>query len=328
LRKEYRLKKSPSVNKLAWRLLEELIEHSDLYKVKAEKEPHGPVIVDAGLEVKGGLQAGRIITEICMGGLGTARISPRNYDGLVLQSIFVWTDHPAISALGCQLAGWRINSDGYFAIGSGPARALALKPKEIYKEIKYEDESDRAVVVLETEKAPPLKIVSQIAKDCRVQIEKLAIILVPTTSLAGVTQVAGRIVETGLHKLRQLGLYSGTVRYAWGCAPIPPVHHEFVKAMGRTNDAILYGGTSSYTVESSDEGKLEEIVKMAPSSASNVYGRTFNEIFKEAKNDFYKIDPAFFAPATVVINNLKTGNTFESGEINVEMLKKSFGLPN
>ncbi len=111
-------------------------------------------------------------------------------------------------------------------------------------------------------------------------------------------------------------------------APIPPVHHEFVRAIGRTNDAILYGGTSSYTVESGDEGKLEEIVKMAPSSASNVYGRTFNEIFQEAKNDFYKIDPAFFAPATVVINNLKTGNTFESGEINVEMLKKSFGLPN
>ena len=313
---------------MAWPLLEELIQHSDLYKVKAERRRNEAIVVDAGVAVEGSLQAGRIITEISMGGLGIARISSRKYNGLQIQSIFVWTDNPAISALGCQLAGWRVNEDGYFAIGSGPARALALKPKDIYRRIEYKDRNDRAVVVLETEKAPPSKIGDQIARDCKVQIDRLAIILVPTTSSAGVTQISGRVVETGLHKLVELGLDPRIVRYAWGCAPIPPVSNDFAIAMGRTNDAILYGGTSYYVIESGDDRELETIIEKASSSASKVYGKTFSEVFKEAKFDFYKVDPAFFAPASVVISNLKTGNSFKSGEINFDILQKSFGMSN
>jgi methenyltetrahydromethanopterin cyclohydrolase len=98
--------------------------------------------------------------------------------------------------------------------------------------------------------------------------------------------------------------------------------------MARTNDALLYGGTAYYTVEYDDETKLIEIVKKAPSMASKAYGKPFIEIFKEAKYDFYKIDPNLFAPAIVTVNNVKTGNTFECGEINVKALTKSFGIGN
>jgi methenyltetrahydromethanopterin cyclohydrolase len=318
--------KTLSVNRLAWKLLEKLCESPDFYGVKVEKTNSGATIVDAGIKAKGGFQAGKIITEICMGGCGKAEITHRQYGELELPSIFVYTDHPVIATLGSQFAGWQIKEGDYFAIGSGPARALALKPREIYEKIRYKDDSDRAVVVLETDKHPIANLLERLAEECHVSPEKLAVILTPTASIAGATQVSGRIVETGIHKLDKLGFDPNLVLYAWGCAPIPPVHPKFAQAMARTNDAILYGGTAYYTVEYENEQELKRIVRKAPSKASKDYGKPFIEIFKEANYDFYKIDPNLFAPAVLVVNNIKTGRVSKAGEVNAEILTKSLGF--
>ena len=320
------MKDALSVNRLAWKLLEELCEKSDFYNVIVEKISSEATIVDAGIKAKGGFEAGKIITEICMGGCGKAEITYRKYGELELPSIFVYTDHPVIATLGSQFAGWQIKEGDYFAIGSGPARALALKPKEIYDEIGYRDEFDKAVVVLETNKYPPAKLLKRFAKECKVSLENLAITLTPTTSITGATQVSGRIVETGIHKLIKLGLDPKVILHAWGCAPIPPIHPKFEQAMARTNDAILYGGTAYYAVTYNDEEELKQIVNKAPSKASKAYGKPFIEIFKEANYDFYKIDPNLFAPAILIVTNVKTGRVFKAGEINVEALAKSLGL--
>ncbi|HIE18731.1 TPA: methenyltetrahydromethanopterin cyclohydrolase [Candidatus Bathyarchaeota archaeon] len=270
--------------------------------------------------------AGILITEICMGGLGKASLSSMTIGETVSPAISVYTDHPAVSALGSQLAGWRVKTDDYMAVGSGPARALALKPKSIYRKIGYEDESSESVIVLETSKPPPEQAVSLIVETCRVSPEDLYIILVPTSSVAGFTQIAGRTAETGIHKLMGLGFDPKLIRNAWSCAPILPIHPDFVESMGRSNDAILYGGAAYYNVCCEDDEILEEIVPKAVSSSSKQYGRPFSEIFREAGMDFYKIDPELFAPAQIVINNLKTGRTFTAGKINHKVLKESIGL--
>ena len=315
-----------SVNRLAWKLLEKLCRDPNFYGVKVEKTGSGTTILDAGIRAKGGFQAGKIVTEICMGGCAKAEITHRQYGELELPTIFIYTDHPVIATLGSQFAGWQIKEGEYFAIGSGPARALALKPKEIYEKIGYKDDFDKAVVVLETDKPPPEKLIERLTKDCRVSAENIAVILTPTASIAGATQVSGRIVETGIHKLSKVGLDPNTILYAWGCAPISPLHPKFAKAMARTNDAILYGGISYYVVEYEDEKELAEIMKKAPSKASKDYGKPFIEIFKEANYDFYEIDPSLFAPAVLIINNVKTGKIFKAGEINAEILTRSFGF--
>jgi methenyltetrahydromethanopterin cyclohydrolase len=319
------LKQALSVNRLAWWLLEELIQNPDFYAVEVEKTTQGATIIDAGINAKGGFQAGKLITEICMGGLGKAEIASRKYGDLELPSIFVYTDHPAVAALGSQFAGWHIKEAEYSAIGSGPARALALKPGKIYEEIGYKDTSDRAIIILETEKFPSAELFQRVSKDCHVKPEKLAVILTPTNSLVGAIQISGRVLETGIHKLRKVGLDSKTILGAWGCAPIPAVHPEFATAMARANDAILYGGSAFYTVKFEDEDKLKDIVEGAPSIASKAFGTPFIEIFKAAKYDFYKIDPNLFAPAVVVVNNVKTGHVFRAGQIMPDILKKSFG---
>jgi len=320
------VKKALSVNRLAWKLLDKLCKNPDFYGVKVEKTGSGATVVDAGIEAKGGFQAGKIITEICMGGCGKAEIIPRRYGELELPSIFVYTDHPVIATLGSQFAGWQIKEGDYFAIGSGPARALALKPREIYEKIGYRDDFDKAVVVLETDKHPPEKLLERFVKDCHVLSKNLAVILTPTASIAGATQVSGRIIETGIHKLSKLGLDPNVILYAWGCAPISPIHPKFVKAMARTNDAILYGGITYYVIEYEDEEELKEIVEKAPSKASKDYGKTFIEIFKEVNYDFYKIDPNLFAPAILIVNNIQTGKIFRAGEINAEILTKSLSF--
>jgi len=316
----------PSINRSAQRLVKKLCDNAEEYGVIVKETKSGTTIIDAGIKANGGFLAGKIITEICLGGYGKARIFCNRYDDLELPSVFVFTDHPVIATLGSQFAGWQIKSGDYFALGSGPARALAKKPRELYEKIGYGDEADTAVLVLETSKEPPEDVTALVAKECKVKQDSLYMILVPTTSIAGSTQVSGRIVETGLHKLMELGFDPKLITHGWGYAPIAPTHPKFAEAMGRTNDAILYGGVAYYATSYEDERRLKELITKAPSQASKSYGRPFFEIFKEAGYDFYKIDPGLFAPAVMVINNSKTGNTFRAGKINVDVLKQSLGL--
>jgi methenyltetrahydromethanopterin cyclohydrolase len=323
------------LNASALPLFRELCEEAEKYSVTVEKMESGAILVDAGLKAKGGYLAGEMVTEICLGGYGTAKVEPIQYEDIVLPSVFVKTDHPALSTLASQFAGWRIKGDNYSAIASGPARALALKPKDLYEKLNYKEQSDVAVLVLETEARPPEVVIQQVAEKCGVRPENLYLVMFSTTSLTGATQVSGRIVETGLHKLERLGLEPLAVKHAWGYAPIVPLHPDSGEAMGRTNDAILYGGVTNYTVDFKDETRLQEIVKGAPSSASKMMieakalaqkNPRFLDIFKEAGFDFYNIDTNIFAPAVVSINNAKTGRTFKAGSLDVTVVKGSLGL--
>jgi len=315
-----------SVNQKALKLVEKLSKNPEEYNVLIKETRVGATLIDAGIKAKGGFDAGKITTEICLGGCGKVEICPTQYGGLVLPSVFVHTNHPAVSTLGSQFADWQIKQGNYAAIGSGPARALARKNRELYEKIGYEDEADATVLVLETSAEPPESVIEQVADDCKVSPKKLSLILVPTTSVAGSTQVSGRIVETGLHKLLKVGLDPKRVTNAFGSAPIAPVHPKFVVAMGRTNDAILYAGFAHYDVEGYSDDKLNQIVENAPSSASKSYGLPFQQIFKSVNYDFYKIDTNLFAPAMISACNLDTGSFFKAGEINIEIFKRSIGL--
>jgi methenyltetrahydromethanopterin cyclohydrolase len=323
------------LNLSALKLVRNLCDEADKYAVAVEETESGATLIDAGIKAEGGFLAGEMITEICLGGYGIAKLLPIQYGDVVLPSIFVQTDHPTLSTLLSQFAGWRIKINDFSAIASGPARALALKPKDLFEKIMYKEESEVGVLVLETEKKPSEAVIQEIASKCKVIPKNLFLVLFSTTSLTGATQVSGRVVETGLFKLMKLGLDPLSVKHAWGYAPIVPLHPSSDEAMGRTNDAVLYGGTTEYTVANEDDAKLENMVKLAPSSASKMLQEArklaeknprFLDIFKEAGFDFYKIDPDIFAPAVVIVNNLRTGKTFRAGNLDIEVLKDSLGL--
>ena len=318
--------KALSVNLMAWKIAQKLLDNPEFYGVTVSKSAAGATIIDAGVKAPGGFQAGKKLIELCMGGAGKAQIGFKTYGDLTFPSVTISTDHPAIAALGSQFAGWRIKEGESIAIGSGPARALALKPKDIFEEIGYKDQSDKAVLTLESNNLPSDMLIEKVTGACNISAENLIVVVAPTASIAGLTQVAGRVVEVGIHKLRTLGLSPKVIRYAMGFAPIPPLGLDFEVAMARTNDAILYGGTVYCTVDYDDEAALQKIINQAPSMMSKDYGKPFLQIFREADRDFYKIDHGLFAPAVLMINNAKTGRTFKAGQINPKVLSESLGF--
>ncbi|MEM2026688.1 MAG: methenyltetrahydromethanopterin cyclohydrolase [Candidatus Bathyarchaeia archaeon] len=315
----------PSVNNGAMRIVREVYGNPEKYNVIVERSGLGAHIIDAGIKAGGGFLIGKLIVEVCLGGLGEAQISLMHLGELDIPLINVCTDYPPIATLGSQMAGWRIKVGEYAAIGSGPARALARKPKNIYEKIGYKDEANEAVIVLESSREPPEEAIETIAESCHVSPENLFVVVASTSSIAGLTQISGRIVEVGMYKLTELGLDPRTVLYAFGQAPIPPPHPDLIESMGRSNDAILYGGSAYYIVRHEDDSYLKNIVEEAVSSSSKDYGKTFAEIFKEAGQDFYKVDPKIFAPAKITIVNEKTGRIFTAGRINAGLLMKSIG---
>ena len=315
-----------SVNQMAWEIAQKCLDNPEFYAIKISKTTAGATVIDAGVNSPGGFAVGKVLTELCMGGAGTAELDFKTYGDLSLPSITVTSDYPAVAMLGSQFAGWRIKDGEQIAIGSGPVRALALKPKDIYAEIEYKDQSDKAVLTLESNVLPSDALVEKVTTASNISATNLIIVVAPTASVAGLTQVTGRVVEVGIHKLRTLGLSPTLIRYAMGYAPIPPLGKDFEIAMARTNDAILYGGTVYCIADCDDESQLEKIVEQAPSCTSKDYGKPFLQIFREADRDFYKIDHGLFAPASLIVSNAKTGNSFKAGKINPSVLAESLGF--
>lgn len=316
-----------SVNQLAWQKAQKFLDNPDLYGVAVSKSSAGATIIDAGVKAPGGFAAGKLFTELCLGAAATVELGFKSYGDYTFPSVTITSDHPAVAMLGSQFAGWRIKDGDQIAIGSGPARAIALKPKEVYEEIDYIDQSDKAVITLESNVLPSDVLIEKVLKNCsNVPAQNLIVVVAPTASVAGLTQVTGRVVEVGIHKLKTLGLDPKVIRYATGYAPIPPVGPDFEVAMARTNDVILYGGTVYLTVDYDDEAKLQQLVKDAPSINSKDYGKPFLQIFLDAGKDFYKIDGGLFAPAVLMINNAKTGRTFKAGQINPKVLSQALGF--
>jgi len=302
------------------------VEHAEELGILTEKHSTGATIIDLGIKAKGGLAAGKFMTEVCLGGLGKTLVTTMDYGEIALPSIHVETDFPALATLGAQFAGWQIKTQDYFAMGSGPARAIALKPKELYQKIAYSERSENAVLVLEADKYPTEEALKVIAEECEMTAADIYTLVAPTSSMAGAVQISGRVVESGIHRLSELGLDPKLILYGCGYAPISPIHPNAAKAMGRTNDAITYGGATFYSVNSDDDKKLSELVNRAPSSASKDYGRPFYEVFKAANFDFYKIDPGIFAPASFAVTNVRSGITYTAGKINPLLLKQSMQL--
>ena len=318
-----------SVNLEAKKTVDLMIRKADELNLAVDVLDNGSTVIDAGVNVAGSFKAGELYTKVCLGGLADVGISiPGDLsENFALPSVKIKTDFPSISTLGSQKAGWSVSVGDFFALGSGPARALALKPAETYKEIGYKDDADIAILTLEADQLPGVDVTEVIASESNVSPENVYLLVAPTSSLVGSIQISGRVVENGTYKMLEfLHFDVNKVIHAAGIAPIAPVDPDGLKAMGKTNDAVLFGGRTYYYVESKEGDDVKSLAEKLPSSTSAGYGKPFFDVFKEAEFDFYKIDKGMFAPAEVVINDLRTGEIFRTGYINNELLMKSFGL--
>jgi methenyltetrahydromethanopterin cyclohydrolase len=257
-----------------------------------------------------------------MGGLGNVDYTPVQIGGQAWPGVTVWTDHPAVSCMASQYAGWSISVGKFFAMGSGPLRAHARVERELFERLRYAEEATRGVLVLEGRVLPTDEVAAWVAEKARLSPAQLTFVVAPTASLAGGVQISARILETGLHKMETLGFDVRKIVSAMGTAPIPPVAKNDLRAIGRTNDCILYGGQARFTVRAGD-AELAELVEKVPASASRDYGTPFYEIFQRYEGDFYKIDPLLFSPGEVWLTSVESGRTFHAGQLNPDVLAAS-----
>lgn len=313
---------SLGMNALALEIAEELIEHARRFRVAVHTLRNGARIVDCGSQVPGGYEAGLALAEACMGGLGNVSLSPLRIGEDTWPGVTVATDHPMISCMASQYAGWAINVDGFFALGSGPLRAHARVEKELFEQVGYAENADHGVLVMETRQLPGEPVAEWLAAKSQLSPAQLTLLVAPTASLAGTVQISSRIVETAMHKMEQLGFDLSKVISGFGTAPLSPLARNDMRAIGRTNDCILYGGTVYFTVSANDD-ELADLAQRLPASSSSDYGTPFFDIFERYERDFYRIDPLLFSPAEVHLTSTVTGKTFHGGSLNPGVLRAS-----
>lgn len=315
------------VNARAAALVERLKADAAALRITVARGSLGETLIDAGSQGRGSIAAGLKVAEICMGGLGAVELVPSTRAPRWPWTLVTRSADPVVACLASQYAGWRLahgeGEDAFFALGSGPARALA-RAEPIFQDLAYRDDGAAiATLVIESARPPPAPIVQKVATACRLEPEQLTIIYAPTQSLAGATQVVARTLEVALHKAHELKFPLARIVDGMGAAPFAPPHPKLVAAMGRTNDAIVYGG-SVHLFVTGPAGEAHALANELPSEGSRDYGRPFAEIFAAAKGDFYAIDPLLFSPAEVMITAIETGETFRKGEVDLKLLDASF----
>ncbi len=306
-----------NLNENAADIAMELMGRQEELNVNSFELNNGTKVIDCGVKALGSFEAGRLFSLACLGGLAEVSFQPQDLEDFTVFSTIVESSDPALACIASQKAGWNINVDKFRALGSGPARILAKKPKETYEKLNYLEKSEVAVLALECSKYPTKNVAKYIAKECGVDPRNLFLLVARTASVAGVIQISARATETALFKLDHLGYPLRMVIRSLGMGFIAPIVGDDNKMMGVTNDMIIYGSKVKLDI-------LEDIdVEKIPSKTSTAYGKMFFEIFEEARHDFYKIDPGIFAPGEVTLFNIKTGQEKTSGEIDLEMVKRS-----
>ena len=309
-----------TLNERADRIADALEAGAATYRVSVSKAG-GARVIDCGGGVTGSLSAGLLMARACLADLADVQIVPSPDDAIPGPAVQVRTDDPVRACLASQYAGWQMSVGNFSGMGSGPMRAAYAK-EELFQHIPGKETPKCAVGVIESRKHPTEEVVSYLVGRLPNSVERLSLLVAPASSLAGNVQVVARSVETALHKLHELKFDVNQVLSGYGTAPLPPVAADELAAIGRTNDAILYGGRVTLWVRADDE-LIEAIGPKVPSSGSKDHGALFSELFARY-GDFYKIDPLLFSPAEVTFVNLKTGRSHTFGRLEPGLLRKSF----
>jgi methenyltetrahydromethanopterin cyclohydrolase len=314
-----------TLNDAAAALCDDLAAQADALRVRVGVREGGTRIIDCGVEAPGGLEAGLRLARICVSDLAEIALVPAGDSPLLGWKVAVRSDDPVRACMASQYAGWEVKGAKFFAMGSGPMRAAAAR-EPLFAELGYRETPRRCVGVLETARLPTDEVCRELAEKCGVAPAALTLLAAPTRSLAGTLQVVARSLETALHKLHELGFPLQAVVSGCATAPLPPPARDDLASIGRTNDAVLYGGDATLFVRGEDD-RLAELVQRAPSSASPDYGRPFAEILAACGGDFYRIDPLLFSPARVTLVNLATGRSHRHGRLDEALLERSFFAP-
>lgn len=298
--------------------MDEALDFADELGIATVELECGATVIDFGVDVDAGIEAGLLLAEIQTAGLSTVQTRMDRIAGAPTPYVELSSDHPGLSLLCSQKAGWELDESGFNGLGSGPARALVGEESE-FQQVGYYDEFDLTVLAIEAIELPDDRIAEHVASLAGVEPSGVFLPTYALGSVVGSVTAAARAAELAVFRLTELGYDPRDVITASGSAPIAPVSYDESVAMGRTNAAIGYGGEVHLQVES-DFDHFDAV----PSSAREDHGTPFETIFEAADWDFYEVDESVFAPAVVSVD-VQDGPTSVHGEIDEELLAESFG---
>lgn len=308
-----------SLNRMAIELADEALEFAEELNVEAYDLENGATVIDFGVEATGGIEAGLLLAELQTAGLATVQTRMDEVGSSPFPHVELSTDQPAYALLGSQKAGWELSVEGFEGLGSGPARALVAEEAE-FRAIEYTDAFDLTVLAIESDGLPTAAVADHVAERAGVAPDGVYLPAFRTASIAGSVSVAARAAEVALFRLFESDYDPTDVLTASGSAPVPPVPMDEETAIGRTNDALAYGGQVHLTV-ATDSNVFTDLV----STAGDTYGRPFVDIFDEVGWTFSELDPAVFAPAQLTVD-VVGGPTYTAGTVDDDLLLESFGL--
>ncbi|WP_129112965.1 methenyltetrahydromethanopterin cyclohydrolase [Halegenticoccus tardaugens] len=308
-----------SINRMAIELVDEALDFADELGMVAYELDSGATVLDFGVDADGGIEAGLLLTEIQTAGLATIQTRMGDVAGAPLPHVELATDHPGVALLGSQKAGWELEFGDFDGLGSGPARALVGEETD-FERLGYYDEFDLTVLAVESVDLPTDEVAAHVADLAGVAETAVFLPAYATGSVAGSVSIAARAAELAVFRLSELGYDPLDVLSVSGSAPVAPVSYDEGVAMGRTNDALAYGGRVYLHVREGFD-RFDEV----PSTAADEYGTPFEEIFESAGWDFYDLPETVFAPAQVTID-VANGPTHVHGATNEDLLAASFDL--
>ena len=309
-----------SINRMAVELVDEALDFADELNVAPYELESGATVLDFGIEVDGGTEAGVLLAEIQTAGLATVTTNMGRVDGAPVPHVELSTDHPGIALLCSQKAGWELDFDVYDGLGSGPARALVGEETE-FEAIGYYDEFDLTVLAVESIELPDDRVAKHVADLAGVEESGVFLPAYALGSIAGSVAASARAPELAVWQLFEAGYDPNDVVSVAGRAPVAPVGYDESEAMARTNDAVAYGGEVHLTVATDDTEAFEQVT----SDAGEAFGQPFGDIFEAHDWDFEALPETVFGPAAATVDVLD-GPTYRFGERNEELLAESFGF--
>ncbi len=313
-----------SLNHTAVGIIKDAITRADEFQIRSWRAECGSTLVDMGLTCPGSWKAGQAFVEAGFGGMGKATYGKFDIGPFTVPSIDVWVDHPVLAVVASQAGCWELGSGELAEIGSGPARAVALADRWAGHGYRDPDPSE-VVVQLQTHRVPSDDLCRAVADACHLPPEKVYVVFAPTACLVGAIQVASRTVEQVMIKLFMRGFDIHSVKYGFGTAPVAPLVNDEAEVMGRANDALFYGATTVLYADVPDE-TISAIINnfCFDVNSGEFWGTPFASIFDHFHHNWFEVPDLVNSPAKVIINSLQTGHSFVGGQINREVLARSY----
>ena len=316
-----------SADRLEWianrsaQLLQSLKQDACVLGLGVSHLENGAAVIDCGVKASGSLEAGRRITEISQGGMASARLGTTEIAGTVLPELTVDSWLPKVSAYGLQVSIPLSEVDPAIRV-SGPILARCSEGRF---EARREDLGNSAwgIAVVEAEDLPSERLSDALARRSGLSPADLNLIVVPSNSLAGATQIAGRINECVLFTLEEsLGIDCSCISQILASVPVSLSLDIGAGHPVTPDDFIHYLGRVVLSVTSDTGMDWEPVASQLVFRSTSAYGTLFSQLLADAGGVFEDI-PGLIdlnKVAQVTVIDSLSGRSFSAGDRNESIL--------